>query len=90
MKPWEVSLGWQSSNRMSSTADLPMKFEQELVHTTSSNAADGEEPVVLDSSVRRKVDIRLIPLMTILYLCCFLCVPFICRDTHLPNLFEIV
>ncbi|KAJ7281995.1 MFS general substrate transporter [Mycena rebaudengoi] len=29
-------------------------------------------PVVLDSSVRRKVDIRLIPLITILYLCCFL------------------
>ncbi|KAJ7355675.1 major facilitator superfamily domain-containing protein [Mycena albidolilacea] len=47
-----------------------MKTE-DLVETTCSEAS-GDELPQLNSAVRRKVDLRLIPLVTILYLCCFL------------------
>lgn len=47
-----------------------MKTE-DLVETTCSEAS-GDELPQLNSAVRRKIDLRLIPLVTILYLCCFL------------------
>ncbi|KAJ7876256.1 MFS general substrate transporter [Mycena leptocephala] len=48
--------------------DLPM----DLVETSCSSETSGDEVIPLDSTVRRKIDLRLIPLITILYLCCFL------------------
>ncbi|KAJ7777299.1 major facilitator superfamily domain-containing protein [Mycena metata] len=55
-----------------SLKDLPLKSE-DLVRTSSaSSTASGDEIAHLDNAVRRKVDLRLIPLITVLYLCCFL------------------
>ncbi|KAJ6485814.1 major facilitator superfamily domain-containing protein [Mycena sanguinolenta] len=51
-----------------SSSELPAKAEENHVRTSSS-APCGHQ---LDKTVRRTVDIRLIPLITILYLCCFL------------------
>ncbi|KAJ7173592.1 major facilitator superfamily domain-containing protein [Mycena filopes] len=53
---------------MSST-DTPLKVED--LAQTSSNTSSGDE-IALDRAVRRKIDLRLIPLITVLYLCCFL------------------
>ncbi|KAJ7460695.1 major facilitator superfamily domain-containing protein [Mycena latifolia] len=55
-----------------SSQDLPMKSEQDLVHASCSSVASGDEPIELNSTVRRKIDLRLMPLVTVLYLCCFL------------------
>jgi hypothetical protein len=59
--------------------DLPM----DLVETSCSSETSGDEVIPLDNTVRRKIDLRLIPLITILYLCCFLYV-------HLPPFYEYV
>ncbi|KAJ7027912.1 major facilitator superfamily domain-containing protein [Mycena alexandri] len=54
-----------------SLKDLPLKAE-DLVQTSCSSTASGDGIAHLDNAVRRKIDLRLIPLITILYLCCFL------------------
>ncbi|KAJ7132186.1 MFS general substrate transporter [Mycena epipterygia] len=55
-----------------SPADLRIKNEQDLVHTSCSSAGSGDESIELNSAVRRKIDLHLIPFITVLYLCCFM------------------
>ncbi|KAJ7156896.1 MFS general substrate transporter [Mycena crocata] len=55
-----------------SSADFPMKTEQDLVQSSFYSALSRDEPIKMDNAIRRKIDFRLIPLITILYLCCFL------------------
>ncbi|KAJ7626338.1 MFS general substrate transporter [Mycena polygramma] len=52
--------------------DLPTVKTEGLTPTSYSSEECGDEGIRLDNAVRRKVDLRLIPLVTILYLCCFL------------------
>ncbi|KAF8196841.1 hypothetical protein K438DRAFT_746493 [Mycena galopus ATCC 62051] len=50
-----------------------MKTEENQVQNSSSESeANGNGAYRLDSAVRRKIDLRLMPLITIIYLCCFL------------------
>lgn len=61
-------------------ADSPSKTEQDWEKSSVENDGalespidrEGGEPLAVDPRVRRKVDLHLIPLVAILYLCSFL------------------
>jgi hypothetical protein len=62
--------------------ESPTKLEQEWEKTSGSLTSpdvlegpvnvDDDQPMPVSSSVRRKIDLHLIPLVAILYLCSFL------------------
>ncbi|KAJ6561201.1 MFS general substrate transporter [Mycena vulgaris] len=56
------------------SSDFPSKREQYLVETSCTSVSSGDEvtELSLNRAVHRKIDLRLIPLITVLYLCCFL------------------
>ncbi|KAJ7493360.1 major facilitator superfamily domain-containing protein [Mycena galericulata] len=52
-----------------SSKDSTIKDEHDLIQTSCSSAASGDDPIELNSSVRRKIDVRLIPLISARFFC---------------------
>ncbi|KAJ7708701.1 MFS general substrate transporter [Mycena rosella] len=59
-----------------------MKAEQDLVHTSCSSVGSGDEFTKLN----RKIDLKLIPIITMLYLCCFLYIAGMAVDLKLTGM----